>query len=56
MPATTDRAATRPYRVLFALFALALAARVTYTIDAVRDMRHQYSAPATLLFLQQQHH
>src|SRR3984957_5823044 len=30
------------YRVLVALFALALATRVTYTLDAVRDMRHQY--------------
>jgi hypothetical protein len=41
MPAATDPA-TRPDRVLFALFALALAARVTYTLDAIRDMRHQY--------------
>ena len=49
MPTATDRAATRPYRALFALFALALAARVTYTIDAIRDMRHQYPArPVTL--------
>ena len=49
MPATTDRAALRPYRALFALFALALAARVTYTIDAVRGMRQQYPArPVTL--------
>ncbi len=49
MPASTDRAATRPYRVLFALFALAMAARVTYTLDAIRDMRHQYPAqPVTL--------
>jgi len=47
--AAADRAATRPYRALFALFALALAGRVTYTIDAVRDMRHQYPArPVTL--------
>jgi hypothetical protein len=49
MPATSTRAALRPYRVLFALFALALAARVTYTIDAVRDMRHQYPAPPVKL-------
>jgi len=49
MPATTERDATRPYRLLFALFALALAARVTYTLDAIRDMRHQYPAqPVTL--------
>jgi len=49
MAAATDRAATRPYRALFALFALALSARVTYTLDAVRDMRHQYPAPPVKL-------
>jgi phosphoserine phosphatase RsbU/P len=49
MPATTDRAALRPYRALFVLFVLAVAARVTYTIDAVRDMRHQYPARPVML-------
>jgi hypothetical protein len=49
MAAANDRAALRLYRVLFALFALALAARVTYTIDAIRDMRHQYPAPPVTL-------
>jgi hypothetical protein len=49
MPAKTDRDATRPYRVLFVLFALALAGRITYTIDAIGDMRHRYPArPVTL--------
>jgi phosphoserine phosphatase RsbU/P len=49
MAAATDRAAIRPYRALFALFVLALAVRVTYTIDAIRDMRQQYPAqPVTL--------
>jgi sigma-B regulation protein RsbU (phosphoserine phosphatase) len=49
MPAAADRAAMRPYRVLFVLFALALAVRVTYTIDAARDMRHRYPAPPVKL-------
>ena len=49
MPAAADRAALRPYRALFALFALAMAARATYTLDAIRDMRHEYpAAPVTL--------
>jgi len=46
MPAKTDRDATRPYRVLFVLFALALAGRITYTIDAIGDMRHRIPGPA----------
>ena len=37
------------YRLLIAIFALALSARVTYTLDSVRDMRHRYpAAPVTL--------
>jgi sigma-B regulation protein RsbU (phosphoserine phosphatase) len=34
----------RLYRLLFLLFLLAGARRVTYTIDAVQDMRHAYTA------------
>jgi hypothetical protein len=34
----------RLYRLLILLFVIAGARRVTYTIDAVRDMAHQYSA------------
>jgi sigma-B regulation protein RsbU (phosphoserine phosphatase) len=49
MPAADDRAVARPYRLLFALFVLALAARVTYTIDAVREMRHRYPAAPVAL-------
>jgi hypothetical protein len=49
MPAATERAITRPYRLLFALFVLAPAARVTYTIDSIRDMRHQYPAQPVAL-------
>ncbi len=34
----------RLYRLLILLFLIAGARRVTYTIDAVRDMRHEYTA------------
>ncbi len=40
---------TRLYRLLILLFLIAGARRVTYTIDALRDMQHEYGAvPFTL--------
>jgi hypothetical protein len=49
MTAKTERGAAWQYRALLALFALALTARVTYTIDAVRYMGHRYPAPPAAL-------
>ncbi len=49
MADATDRGASWRYNVLFALFVLAMAARVSYSIDALRDMRHQYPAQPVAL-------